>query len=79
MLLTDIILPLMDGRVLAGKLQAVRPAIKVLYISGYSEEKIGAASVRDGDLAYLSKPFTSEALATRVREILAKGAAGAAT
>ena len=73
MLLTDIILPIMDGRVLADKLRAVRPETKVLYISGYSEEKIGASRGSESDLAYLSKPFTSEALAARVREILAGG------
>jgi len=73
MLLTDIILPIMDGRVLAERLRAVRPEMKVLYISGYSEEKIGASPGSDSDLAYLSKPFTSEALAARVREILAGG------
>jgi PAS domain S-box-containing protein len=73
LLLTDIILPLMDGRVLADKLRAVRPETKILYISGYSEEKIGRSNPLDGDLAYLSKPFTSQALALRVREILAGG------
>jgi len=73
LLLTDIILPLMDGRDLADKLRAVRPNTKVLYISGYSEEKIGRSRALDGDLAYLSKPFTSEELAARVRGILTAG------
>ena len=70
LLLTDIILPLMDGRVLADKLAAIRPEIKVLYISGYSEETIARSTAPDRDLAYLAKPFTSETLATRVRDIL---------
>jgi len=70
LLITDIILPLMDGRVLADKLKAVRPGTKVLYISGYSEERIGYGSELEGDLAYLSKPFTSRLLAERVREVL---------
>jgi DNA-binding NtrC family response regulator len=60
----------MDGRVLADKLKAVRPGTKVLYISGYSEERIGYGSELEGDLAYLSKPFTSRLLAERVREVL---------
>ncbi len=75
LLMTDIILPLMDGRVLAGKLRVVRPEIKVLYVSGYSEERIGTSTAFEGDLAYLSKPFTSEVLAKRLRDILAGGAA----
>jgi PAS domain S-box-containing protein len=73
LLLTDIVLPLMDGRVLADKLRAVRPDTKVLYVSGYSEEKIGRGSPFEGDKAYLAKPFTATALAARVREILADG------
>jgi two-component system cell cycle sensor histidine kinase/response regulator CckA len=75
LLMTDIILPLMDGRVLAGKLKIARPEIKVLYVSGYSEERIGTSAALEGDLAYLSKPFTSEVLAKRLRDILAGGAA----
>jgi PAS domain S-box-containing protein len=71
LLVTDIILPLMDGRVLAEKLKAVRPDMKVLYMSGYSEERIGHSRESEGDLAYLSKPFTSKVLAERVRNVLA--------
>jgi CheY-like chemotaxis protein len=71
LLVTDIILPLMDGRVLAEKLKAVRPEMKVLYISGYSEERIGHGNKIEGDLAYLSKPFTARVLAERVRKVLA--------
>ncbi len=71
LLLTDVVLPLMDGRVLADKLRAARPDAKVLYVSGYSEEKIGRDSPFEGDKAYLAKPFTATALAARVREILA--------
>jgi CheY-like chemotaxis protein len=73
LLLTDIILPLMDGRVLADKLKAARPETKVLYISGYSEERIGHNSALDRNFAYLSKPFTSEVLVGRVRELLGEG------
>jgi len=70
LLLTDIILPLMDGRVLADKLKTLRPDTKVLYMSGYSEERIEDAGARENAFAYLSKPFTAEALAERVRDIL---------
>ncbi|MCX6633055.1 MAG: ATP-binding protein, partial [Candidatus Solibacter sp.] len=71
LLLTDVILPLMDGRALAHKLRAARPEIAVLYISGYTEERIGQAGVIDRNSAYLPKPFTPDVLAARVRKTLA--------
>ena len=73
LLLTDIVLPIMDGRMLAERLKLVRPETKVLFVSGYPEELIGGQRTLESDLAYLPKPFTSEVLATRVREILASG------
>jgi PAS domain S-box-containing protein len=80
LLLTDVILPLMDGRLLAEKLKAARPQMAVLYMSGYPDEKIGQSGVLDPNSAYLPKPFTPQALAAKVREILADGkAAGNAT
>jgi CheY-like chemotaxis protein len=71
LLMTDIILPVMDGRVLADRLRVVRPETKVLFVSGYSEERIGGNQTFDNNLAYLSKPFTREVLAKRVRKMLA--------
>jgi len=73
LLITDIILPVMDGRVLADRLRAVHPETKVLYISGYSEEKIGLTKSSDEDLVLLQKPFSSEMLGARVRGILNSG------
>jgi CheY-like chemotaxis protein len=73
LLLSDVVLPLMNGRVLAERLRASRPGIKVLHVSGYSEEMIGQRGLLDSDLAYLQKPFTPEALAAKVRETLAEG------
>jgi len=70
LLITDVVLPLMDARVLADKLRAARPEIKVLYMSGYPEEKIEHNRDLQGDLAYLSKPFTPKALAERVWTVL---------
>ena len=70
LLITDIVLPVMDGRVLAERLRAVHPETRVLYISGYSEERIGQSQELDGRLPLLQKPFTPEALGARVREIL---------
>jgi PAS domain S-box-containing protein len=73
LLLTDVVLPLMDGRVLADKLRAVRPEIAVLYMSGYTNEKIAQSGVLDCNSGYLPKPFTPDALAAKVRETLASG------
>jgi CheY-like chemotaxis protein len=73
LLITDIVLPVMDGRVLAERMRAVHPETKVLYISGYSEETIGRGKSLDEDFALLQKPFTSEMLGTRVRGILNGG------
>jgi PAS domain S-box-containing protein len=79
LLLSDIILPLMDGCALADHLRAVRPEIGVLYISGYTEDRIGASRGPGREFACLPKPFTSEALAGKIREILAAGGAQSRT
>ena len=63
LLITDVVLPHMNGRALAESLQRARPEMKVLYISGYSEETVGG-------LSYLAKPYSAEALAAKVRETL---------
>src|SRR5262249_1073510 len=56
LLLTDLIMPLMNGRDLAERLQASRPALKVLFMSGYEEETIGSHGISAADLAFLAKP-----------------------
>jgi PAS domain S-box-containing protein len=76
LLLTDIVLPLMSGRVLAEKLTAARPAIRVIFMSGYSEEMLGNHGVLAGELPYLPKPFSPEALAAKVRETLGTNGTG---
>lgn len=68
LLLTDIVMPGMSGVELARSLRMIKPELKVLFISGYTDELgIGAS---DPASAYLQKPFTPETLATRVREVL---------
>jgi CheY-like chemotaxis protein len=76
LLLTDVILPGMNGREVSEALVAARPGLKVLYMSGHSEETIGHRGVLDSGLAYLSKPFSPEELAVKVREQLGAGGPG---
>ena len=70
LLLTDVILPGPNGRQLAGRLRALQPPLRVLYMTGYNEDLGGG--VLNEDLAVIQKPFTPEDLAARVGEVLAR-------
>jgi two-component system cell cycle sensor histidine kinase/response regulator CckA len=70
LLLTDVIMPGMNGKEMADQMAASRPGIKVLFISGYSGEVIAHHGVLDAGVAYLPKPFTPDTLAAKVREML---------
>jgi two-component system, cell cycle sensor histidine kinase and response regulator CckA len=70
LLLTDVIMPLMSGRVLAECLQAERPDTRILYVSGYTDDVLTDASSHDAAFAFLQKPFTPDTLAAKVRSVL---------
>jgi PAS domain S-box-containing protein len=70
LLLTDVIMPDMNGRVLHSRLAAECPALKVLYMSGYTDNVIAHHGVLDPDLSFIQKPFNIHALARKVREVL---------
>ncbi|MGH9308222.1 MAG: PAS domain S-box protein [Vicinamibacterales bacterium] len=70
LLLTDIVLPVMSGRMLATKIRTDRPALKVLYTSGYSDPQGLPQTTSDGTLPFVQKPFTPVVLLSKVREVL---------
>jgi len=70
LLLTDVIMPGMSGRETALLLEPVHPHMKTLFVSGYLDESIAHQGILDPGMAFLKKPFTPEALAQKVREVL---------
>jgi two-component system cell cycle sensor histidine kinase/response regulator CckA len=70
LLLTDVVLPGMDGRQLAESLAASRPGLKVLYVSGYADQTLASHGVLIPGTRLLHKPFRGEALVRQVREVL---------
>jgi two-component system cell cycle sensor histidine kinase/response regulator CckA len=70
LLLTDLIMPELSGRALAEKVRALRPGIRVLFISGYADDAVRRTGSLEADAAFLEKPFSANDLATKVRETL---------
>jgi PAS domain S-box-containing protein len=70
LLLTDVIMPGMNGRELAQRISEIRPNVKILYMSGYTENVIGRNGTLDAGVRLLQKPFSLHNLKNKVREVL---------
>ena len=71
LLVTDVIMPGMNGRQLADAMRARHPSLKVIYMSGYSDDKIALTGIRESETTLVQKPFALEELASKIRQKMA--------
>jgi two-component system cell cycle sensor histidine kinase/response regulator CckA len=70
LLITDVVMPGMSGREVALRVATLQPQVKVLYLSGYTDDAIVRHGVLEPGISFLQKPFSADALARKVREVL---------
>jgi len=70
LLLTDIIMPTMNGKELRSKIEKIKPSIKTVFMSGYTADVITDGGMLDEGVEFIQKPFTPQALAKKVRDVL---------
>jgi two-component system, cell cycle sensor histidine kinase and response regulator CckA len=67
---TDVVMPGLSGAELAGRMRVLRPELRVLYMSGYTDDVISTHGVLDPGVNFIQKPFSPQSLVARVREVL---------
>jgi two-component system, cell cycle sensor histidine kinase and response regulator CckA len=72
LLITDVVMPEMSGASLRSRIEAIRPGIRVLFMSGYTSNVIGHHGILEDGVHFLQKPFSRDDLVERVREALGK-------
>ncbi len=70
LVLTDVVMPKMSGNELVSRIETIRPGIKALFTSGYTDEAIVHHGVLDPNIAFIQKPYTAEALTRKIREVI---------
>ncbi len=73
LMLSDVVMPGISGRELAGIISKTRPEIKVVFMSGYTDNAIHHHGVLDPGTAFMEKPFSQASLTVKIREVLGKG------
>ena len=72
LLVTDVVMPKLNGKELAGLIEEIKPHIKVLFMSGYTGNVIVHRGILEENVHFLQKPFSVESLAAKVRDVLDK-------
>jgi FixJ family two-component response regulator len=75
LLLTDVVMPEMSGSALAAELVSIRPGIRIIFTSGYTDDAIARQGILDPAAAFVQKPYRPKALARKIREVLDEPAA----
>jgi two-component system, cell cycle sensor histidine kinase and response regulator CckA len=70
LLVSDVVMPCMGGRELANRLTAIRPGLKVPFLSGHTDDAVVRHGILAADVAFLQKPFTPASLAAKVRDVI---------
>jgi len=70
LLLTDVVMPVMNGRQLKAKVEGIKPGIKTLFMTGYATSIIAHRGVVEGGIDFIEKPFSLQSLTRKVREVL---------